>query len=76
MRILDKKIFNNLKEVAEVYAKELTQANVNHRICRGCLLPYPIESMDIDEIAKPFPVCENCLEALKPIYKKRGELKW
>jgi len=70
-------LFDSMKLMAEAHIKTLRAVDqmMNERICRGCRLPYPLGLDDDEERIKPFPVCDDCLEALKPIYQKRGELK-
>ena len=68
-------LFERLKKytMTDIKLKRL-QSGVGHEVCQGCRLPYPDDDNEEKEL-KPFPICDDCLEALKPIYKKRGELK-
>ena len=71
-------LFENLKKTAEHYNSTLRNIHAEempHKVCQGCKLPYPARPGEAEELLKPFPVCDACLEALKPIYEKRGELK-
>ena len=69
-------LFDTLKNLAQAHINTLRAIEkMNHRVCHGCRLPYPTRTNDPEENIKPFPICDACLEHLKSIYEKRGELK-